>query len=686
VNVLTSKKIMAAAAMALLAAGVGRANFAGTDVFIPSLGHGRGSAQSQWNACIWVHNPNAAPVNVTFRLLLRDQANPSAQVYNDTIQAGDTRRYDDALATLFGVTTKTFGAVRVTTPAGQAVIVNARSYSTPPGGDPMDTTGQFYAAIPASFAIGPQQKTELLGVFQTTPQANSEFRYNYGFVETTGNTVTVLVTALDETGLTVGSKSYTLGGYQASQYNITDLLPQVNTTNVRLEVTVTSGPGQVVAFGSGIANRSNDPSTFEMSFRDALLAANNPGGGLSSVSHDGTLQGDGTTATPLGIATGGVSKTKLAASGGISGQVLGTDGTNLTWTNAGLSLPFTGTAASSGPSFAVTNNTGNIAIQGTALPVSGINQPGILGVGGGASTFTGDVGIPMGVWGASHAGVGVLGTSDNKAGVIGTGAVEGVVGVSGDGTGVLGESDTGNGVHGTSNSGYAGKFEGRVGIYASSSVGSDIFTVTNSGGGRGLTILTSSDTALWANTTSGVGVDARSSSGNALSATSTTGYAGYFNGKVNVTGTLTKGGGAFKIDHPLDPARKYLYHSFVESPDMKNIYDGTVVTDADGRAVVELPVWFEALNRDFRYQLTVIGRFAQAIVEQEIENNRFVIRTNLALVKVSWQVTGIRKDAWANANRIPVEEDKPEADQGFYLHPEVFGQPVEKSAGRAIPR
>ena len=175
-------------------------------------------------------------------------------------------------------------------------------------------------------------------------------------------------------------------------------------------------------------------------------------------SHDGTLQGDGTTATPLGIATGGVSKTKLAASGGISGQVLGTDGTNLTWTNAGLSLPFTGTAASSGPSFAVTNNTGNIAIQGTALPVSGINQPGILGVGGGASTFTGDVGIPMGVWGASHAGVGVLGTSDNKAGVIGTGAVEGVVGVSGDGTGVLGESDTGNGVHGTSNSGYAGKF------------------------------------------------------------------------------------------------------------------------------------------------------------------------------------------------------------------------------------
>ena len=123
--------------------------------------------------------------------------------------------------------------------------------------------------------------------------------------------------------------------------------------------------------------------------------------------------------------------------------------------------------------------------------------------------------------------------------------------------------------------------------------------------------------------------------------------AGYFDGKVQVTGTISKGGGSFKIDHPLDPEHKYLYHSFVESPDMKNVYDGTWSRRRGWPAVVQLPEWFEALNRDFRYQLTVIGRFAQAIVEQEIEHNRFAIRTNLAGVKVSWQVTGIRKDACA---------------------------------------
>ena len=40
----------------------------------------------------------------------------------------------------------------------------------------------------------------------------------------------------------------------------------------------------------------------------------------------------------------------------------------------------------------------------------------------------------------------------------------------------------------------------------------------------------------------------------------------------------------FVIDHPLDPANKYLYHASVESPDVMNIYNGNVVTDANGRA------------------------------------------------------------------------------------------------------
>jgi len=155
-------------------------------------------------------------------------------------------------------------------------------------------------------------------------------------------------------------------------------------------------------------------------------------------------------------------------------------------------------------------------------------------------------------------------------------------------------------------------------------------------------------------------------------------YGGYFSGNVHVTGTLSKSGGAFQIDHPLDPANKYLYHSFVESPDMMNIYNGNVTTDSNGDATVTLPEYFEALNRDFRYQLTVIGQFAQAIVLSEVRNNRFSIKTDKPQIKVSWQVTGIRQDAYANANRIRVEEDKPENERGYYLHPQAFGESEEK--------
>jgi len=153
------------------------------------------------------------------------------------------------------------------------------------------------------------------------------------------------------------------------------------------------------------------------------------------------------------------------------------------------------------------------------------------------------------------------------------------------------------------------------------------------------------------------------------------GTAAYLSGNVTVTGTLSKGGGSFKIDHPLDPANKYLYHSFVESPDMKNIYDGVVILNGRGEATVQMPDWFDSLNRDFRYQLTPIGAPAPNLyIAEKISGKRFRIGGGDPGLEVSWQVTGIRQDKFANANRIPVEEEKSGEDRGKYLHPVAFGQ------------
>jgi hypothetical protein len=156
------------------------------------------------------------------------------------------------------------------------------------------------------------------------------------------------------------------------------------------------------------------------------------------------------------------------------------------------------------------------------------------------------------------------------------------------------------------------------------------------------------------------------------------GLAGNFTGDVEVSGAITAGTKDFKIDHPLDPANKYLVHASVESSEMKNIYDGNVTTDNQGHATVQLPEWFEVLNTDFRYQLTVIGQFAQAIVAREIEQNQFEIRTSAPNVKVSWQVTGVRQDAYAKANPLVVEQEKDARLRGFYIHPELYGAPEEK--------
>jgi hypothetical protein len=167
-----------------------------------------------------------------------------------------------------------------------------------------------------------------------------------------------------------------------------------------------------------------------------------------------------------------------------------------------------------------------------------------------------------------------------------------------------------------------------------------------------------------------VGVRAFSQSGTAL----------VVSGNATVSGSLSKGGGSFKIDHPLDPENMYLYHSFVESPDMMNVYNGNIVLDDAGEAWVVMPDYFESLNRDFRYQLTALGAPGPGLyIAQEVTEGRFQIAGGTPGLQVSWQLTGIRQDPYAEMNRIQVEVEKPENEQGTYLYPEAYGFGPERS-------
>jgi hypothetical protein len=326
-------------------------------------------------------------------------------------------------------------------------------------------------------------------------------------------------------------------------------------------------------------------------------------------------------------------------------------------------------------------------------------------VGGYGLYGQGNVGVygqgNIGLYGATiEQGYGVYGTSTGGPGSAA------VYGTNSDGASISGFS-TGSGpaIYGqSSSSGYAGKFVGNVDITGLLSVSLGVFSDvrgisggvalygaaegTDSRGVLGRAEGPNSAGVFGYNTDSAAIWGKSGGSGSAIYGENVSdGFAGRFIGPVSVQGnlivqgTLVKSSGTFRIDHPLDPANKFLSHSFVESPDMKNIYDGNITTDASGSAIVTLPDYFEALNRDFRYQLTVLGQFAQAIVSREIAGNSFEIHTDKPGVKVSWQVTGIRQDAYAEANPIVVEQAKPAAEQGMYLYPAGFGAGEEKRIG-----
>ena len=157
-------------------------------------------------------------------------------------------------------------------------------------------------------------------------------------------------------------------------------------------------------------------------------------------------------------------------------------------------------------------------------------------------------------------------------------------------------------------------------------------------------------------------------------------YAGEFKGDVNITGTLTAATKNFRIDDPLDPANRYLQHAAVESSEMKNIYDGSIILDAHGEATVELPAWFEAENGMFRYQLTAIGAPSPGLyISRKIGNNHFSIAGGAPGVEVSWQVTGARQDPFARANPLVVEPMKEARERGTYVHPELYAADTSRS-------
>jgi hypothetical protein len=339
-----------------------------------------------------------------------------------------------------------------------------------------------------------------------------------------------------------------------------------------------------------------------------------------------------------------------------AGGVLLPDGTLLDGSGDidGLSLPFTGSASTTNPAFDLSNTGSGDAIQ---------------------ITEAGEDGIQI-----ENATYGLYAFSPTEDGLLVSGAGENGLDI---------EDSGGPGIQ-VSGSGIAAQLTGDS---------TSVVEIRNPGGSDGIQILEANDDGVQVqNAGYGVyadgvsndglivrgagddGVDVRGADHGIIAEGDTDadgqGYAGRFLGDVDVSGTLNANSKNFKIDHPRDPTGKYLKHSTIESRNRLNVYTGNVTLDGAGAATVELPAYVEAINRDYRYQLTAIGAAAPRLhIAAELDNNSFRIAGGEAGMKVSWRITGIRNDAWAREHPFQAVVDKPAAKQGTYRNPEAHGVP-----------
>jgi hypothetical protein len=467
-------------------------------------------------------------------------------------------------------------------------------------------------------------------------------------------------------------------------------------------VNITSGSlSATLAVAGGNAIIGTETATTGTSIGVLGNSSSASGYGVEGTSPNVGVQGTGANVGVIGTTTStsgaGVVANSFATTGttyGIVGAANSTSGVGVYGienATTGSAIGVLGTSSSSS-GFGVAGNSPYVGVFGgqAGQEFSSSGQPygvvgasptvGVYGASSGASAV-GGTGVlhNNGVWGdyAGSDGIGVLGTADNSwagaflnnSSTIPTIYAENVTTNAGGGVFVgqmpyLGAN--GQAIIGDPG---CGAGSGRMAIQLSLNGMSNCNNYTLTGGSNGETYL---------NALAGETVHLRVNNTDALVASGS---------GISITGTLSATGTKnFRIDHPLDPANKYLTHAAIESSEVLNLYTGNAILDDSGEAVVQLPEWFESINKDFRYQLTPIGASGRDLyIAEEVSVGHFKIAGGKPGAKVSWQVSAVRNDAWEKAYPMLVESDKG-ADRGHYLTPELYGQPATTRIGyEAVP-
>jgi hypothetical protein len=108
---------------------------------------------------------------------------------------------------------------------------------------------------------------------------------------------------------------------------------------------------------------------------------------------------------------------------------------------------------------------------------------------------------------------------------------------------------------------------------------------------------------------------------------------------------------SFIIDHPLDPDNKSLHHVCIEGPEAAVYYRGSGRL-VNGRAMVELPAYFEALTRPQERTVMLTASCdgeepVSVLAASPVTDGRFVVRAadgRNPSQRFCWEVKALRAD------------------------------------------
>lgn len=278
----------------LLLSFAGPAVAAVEDLILPAIGRIAGGGASEFHTTVWITNPSTAePREIEMQFLLTGQANLNPARVAVILQPGETRVWENAAETLFGISGIP-GALRLR--ANGAIVAASRIYEKAPGDNEDASRGSFYAAVPAPFGIAAGERAILQGLRQ-----NTDYRYNLFLVESAGQPVSLDLSIVDVEGVERFRGRAELEPYEQTIVPLASMIAEP-VRDATLRALASAGEGRAILTGSLVANASHDGSGFVMATPGRVDA-----GTITAVLAGEGLEGGGTAGeVTLGLAPGAV--------------------------------------------------------------------------------------------------------------------------------------------------------------------------------------------------------------------------------------------------------------------------------------------------------------------------------------------------------------------------------------------